>query len=618
MAALALALLLHSADAQADLFASRDVDRVLVQLEDSTSPPHRAGAARWLMRHGPHALVMPRLLDALERETSPEVLGPLTHAVARLLGPEHDARLIRIAPTIRSPFRGVLVVAIAQLGTEASDAFLAQELAALGAVSIEVAQPTLALGTSPASERVSLIELAEARRDAVVPLLLREAHPPRMAPTEALVQLAHEDARSLFVSLLDDPALSPLAWEGLAALRPDAATADTLRARLTTVPSPAMARALYAADPNAEELALWLHSGPSEVQQALRALLIAHDPARLTQEDVLTHAEDDARAWAASFASPNPAAHAAYVLLMTSDAVPIATRQAASDAHLVLAEGDRSLCTASAAQLEGTHAVITAARQARICRTPFTVPASLSNGAALYLRALAGEDMRGALAAAWREESVDADTRIDLAHAYWVSREADAGLADAWATEPNDEVRDVLSLAVQRHRMAVSASLLASRLEAPRTRFSSLLVASAQTSLHPLTRPHILAALHDPSPRIRAAALLALSHFEDPSSLAPWACAALEGAEEERAAALAVLPSDARCVHALARVDASLRRPQTRTEPHEAIVLVEGDARPRLLFTGMDGSLGMAQPTSLGVVIFPDVRAVMRVVPALF
>jgi hypothetical protein len=32
----------------------------------------------------------------------------------------------------------------------------------------------------------------------------------------------------------------------------------------------------------------------------------------------------------------------------------------------------------------------------------------------------------------------------------------------------------------------------------------------------------------------------------------------------------------------------------------------------------MDGSLGMAQPTSLGVVIFPDVRAVMRVVPALF
>ena len=67
---------------------------------------------------------MPRLLDALERETSPEVLGPLTHAIARLLGPEHDARLIRIAPTIRSPFRGVLVVAIAQLGTEASDAVL--------------------------------------------------------------------------------------------------------------------------------------------------------------------------------------------------------------------------------------------------------------------------------------------------------------------------------------------------------------------------------------------------------------------------------------------------------------------------------------------------------------
>ena len=43
-----------------------------------------------------------------------------------------------------------------------------------------------------------------------------------MAPTEALVQLAHEDARSLYMSLLDDPALSPLAWEGLAALRPDA------------------------------------------------------------------------------------------------------------------------------------------------------------------------------------------------------------------------------------------------------------------------------------------------------------------------------------------------------------------------------------------------------------
>lgn len=609
----AFALALTASPAVADLDQHRDVDRALDQLEEGSTTQIRADAARWLAAHGPDALVMPSLLDALEREPAADVLGPLTHAVARRAGREHDARLIRIAPAIRSPFRGVLVVAIAQLETEASDAYLAQELAALGAVDIEVAEATLMPGSSHGAHRVSLIELARARRDAVVPALLLESVPPRMAPVEALVQLADERARTLLLSLLDDPALGPLALEGLAALGPERLTADVLRARLTT-PSPRLVRALFAADPNARELEAFRTTGSTEVQRTVRELLIAHAPSRLSRDDVRAHFQEDARVWSDALDAPNAEAREAYVTLAEDVQVPIAMRQAVFDAQLTFAE--QGACAQIAPRFEGTRALLAAARLARVCSMPFTAPSELPLPAQLYLRALAGEDVRSAIRAAW--EAASPDARNDLAHAWWVSGQADPALAEAWAEETNEDVRDVLSLAVQRHPLAVRASLLAQRLDAPRSRLSSLLVARVQPALSLLIRPRVLRALHDEAPLNRAAALLALSSFEEASSLAPLACAALRGGEAERAASRVVLSSDARCLREEARVDETLRMPHTLTLAREVVVQIEGASQPRLIFVGEDGSLGVVHPMSLGVVVFPDVRASMRVVPALF
>lgn len=600
----------------ADLDQHRDVDRALALLVDGSEARIRGDAARWLATHGPDSIVMPRLLDALEREPAADVLGPLVHAVARRAGREHDARLIRIAPAIRSPFRGVLVVAIAQLGTPASDAYLAQELAALGTVEIEVAESAVMLGTSNGAHRVSLIELARARRDAVVPALLLEAVPPRMAPTEALVQLADERARPLFLSLLDDPALGPLALEGLAALGPESLTADAIRARISGAPTPLLVRALFAADANARELESWRTEGASEVQQALRALLIAHAPSRLSREEVRAHFHEDARAWSLALTTPTADAREAYVALSEDAEVPLATREAVFDAQLILAETNASHCAEITPQFEGTRALLASARLSRICHAAFAAPASLSHPAQLYLRALAGEDVRSAIREAWVTASEEA--RRDLAHAWWVSREADSALASAWEQEPNDDVREVLSLAVARHRIAVRPTLLAQRIEMPRTRLATLLVVRAQPTLSLLMRPHVLAALHDESPLNRAAALLALAAFEPATSLLPFACVALRGVEAERAAARVVLPVDARCLREEARVDETLRMPHALTSPRDVIVHVEGDAPPRLLFVGADGSLGVTQATSLGVVVFPDVRAAMRVSPTLF
>ena len=131
-------------------------------------------------------------------------------------------------------------------------------------------------------------------------------------------------------------------------------------------------------------------------------------------------------------------------------------------------------------------------------------------------------------------------------------------------------------------------------------------------------RPRVLAALHDQSPLNRAAALHALAAFEPAASLQPFACVALRGVEAERAAARLLLPSDAPCLRQEARVDETLRMPHALTSPHDVMVQIAGDAEARLLFVGADGSLGVTHATSLGVVVFPDVRAAMRVAPTLF
>lgn len=611
----ALCLLLTTSSALADLDQHRDVDRALTLLTEGSDARTRGDAARWLATHGPDSIVMPRLLDALEREPAADVLGPLVHAVARRAGREHDARLIRIAPAIRSPFRGVLVVAIAQLETEASDAYLAEELAALGTVDIEVAESAVMLGTSNGAHRVSLVALARGRRDAVVPALLLESAPPRMAPVEVLVALADERARSLFVSLLDDPALGPLALEGLAALGPESRTADAIRARIAGAPTPLLARALFAADPNARELQAWRTEGSSEVQQALRALWIARAPSRLSPEEARAHFAEDARAWSMALTTPNADAREAYAALAGDDAVPLAAREAIFDAQRLLAETDASLCTQITTHFEGTRALVASARLARTCHTQFNVPSSLAPPAQLYLRALAGEDVRASLRQAWGT-ATDMERR-DLAHAWWVSREADEALASAWEQEPNDDVRDVLSLAVVRHRITVQTSLLAQRIDMPRTRLASLLVARVQPALSFPLRPRVLAALHDEASLHRAAALHTLAAFEPAAALQPFACVALRGDEAERAAARVVLASEARCLREEVRVDETLRTPRTLTTPREVVVHVEGDAQPTLVFVGADASLGLVRPTSLGVVVFPDVRAAMRVSPTL-
>ncbi len=629
--------------AEADLRGPHDVTRALAAL-GSEDPERRARAAEWLALHGPDELVAPPLVEALEREQGPATLVPIALAVARRARVEEAPRLLELEARLRSPARAVVMVTLAQLATPETDAWL------LG---------RLAEGTSaelrPALEQ--LAEVARARREQLLPPALEALTTSRSPLLLAWVaSLADERARGVLLALSsgeDPPSLRAL--EGLAALGPDATTAarllERLRALLQARPPPArppmqllraagaettlaeleppvtsvvltearapallvsLARAFVAADPEAEEVTLLLETGDAAVRAATLDALVVLAPERavaILGEDPRALSADDARVLERAIEHPAPALVPWLRGLARDETRDDAARERALEA-LVRARpcGDTTL-----AALSLPSARLAQARLARACGSSAGLDGD--DPSSLWLRAVAGEDVRSAVRA--RFATAEADARLELAHAWLASRERDDAIAAALAREEDRDVFEVLAAAATRQGLEAEPRALLERLETPRSRAAALtLLGRASASLPPPLLRHVRRALRDSDPRVLASALLAARARPD-ILVAPYACAALEHADPRvRRAAWFASERDAPCLGRRARIDPELRAflaspPSTPGEEPIVLRVVSnvGASLPRVSLAADDGRWLVLRPTASGGLVVPGLGA---------
>ncbi|MBX7196350.1 MAG: hypothetical protein K1X94_30130, partial [Sandaracinaceae bacterium] len=389
--------------ALADLRGPRDVARALEQLENDDDDDARVRAADWLAAHGPDEVVVPALLHALEEEQELGVTVPIALAVAQRARPSDAQGLLELEPTLRSPARAALVVTLAQLGTEESDAWLVRRLASPPGSELR-----------PALEQVA--EIARSRREALLSRVLDAiAEAPAPILVQWLASLEDERARATLVTLaISVHAVRATALEGLAHLGPDAETARRL-VELGASPegalrSPELVRALLAADP-AAEIGAYLDE---ETLPALRATaldaLVARAPARALEvlgSDPGAMRPTDRHVLEVAIAHPAAPLTPWLAHLVSDASVEPALRDGALEALVTMPGCVVEQAALRDAPLSDEVLALTVARIARRCPERQASVASGDGLEALHLRAIAGKDVREALADAWggaREE----------------------------------------------------------------------------------------------------------------------------------------------------------------------------------------------------------------------
>lgn len=606
LAAVALGMPHAAGPARADLVGPRDVTRALAALEDEDDEERRARAARWLASHGDDEAVVPALIGALADEERLGTLVAISLAVARRARAEDAPRLLELEPTLRAAARAPVVVALAQLGTDETDAWLVTRLATHASSDLR-----------PAVEQAA--EIARQRRDAILPRVLEAlAASPAPPLVEWLISLEDERTRAALLTLAASEGTRGLALDGLARLGPDADTATRLRelvASAGSAVSPALARALVAADPRAGDLTAILEAAGPEVRAAALDALTRLGPARavaLLGPRPEAMREQDRHVLAIARSSPAPALAPWLMAQALDPSVPELTREEALEALVRI-----PACDADLAGVESALVPLAEARLARVCPGR-AAPAPGDDLVSLHLRAIAGEDV-GALLAA-RHAGAATSERLAIAHAWLSSATHDDALLAALDAEPDAEVFAVLATAATRGPRRAAPARWADRLEDPRTRQAALWLASAidQGSLPPRVARAIVRALSDPDPATRAAALRASSALPGGAPRA-HACAALEHrAPIVRRAAWSVLPPDAPCVLGRARVDPELRAFRAsprgaRDERGIAVLRVVGvgdGPLPRISLERDDGTSFLLRPAAHGILAVPGMGAV--------
>ena len=582
--ALALGLLggglAGSGSACADLRGGRDLDRAIEAL-GSAGSPRRIEAARWLGAHGPVERVMPVLLESLARESDIDVQVPLALAVARRARAADALRVLALEQTLRSPGRAPLVVALAQLGTDETDAWLVSRLASPGGVELR-----------PAFEQAA--EIARQRRDAILARVL-EVLADHEAPLLVgwLSSLADERARAalLSISLRVGPARGD-ALEGLARLGPDEETARLLAdpamvAEMLGASTELAARfveARLAADPNAD-VSAFLSNAHRELRAAAVEAMIERAPERAVSGlgaalDALAPA--DARALDAAIQHPSDALSPWLREALEDASLEPRVRSDALEALVSVPACEASLERIFMGELALAEAALADARLARACPGRARSFHDDDPLVSLHLDAIAGRDVGDQIA--MRFGGATRDDRLLLAHAWLSGPAADARIAGALETETDPEVFAVLALAARAHRLPIDTAGLLRRVMEPSTRLAALdLALDADAPPSPALARALEEVLGGSDADAAALALHALARHR-PGAVTAFACAALESREPvlERAAGhvLAARSSLPECLQQRARVDPEVRARLAVSSPASSSPTIAAEQAP--------------------------------------
>jgi hypothetical protein len=612
VAGLALAAPCVAPHAHADLRGPRDVARAIEALDDERDERREVGA-RWLGAHGPDELVARALLVALETEEELAPMVPIALALARRARPEDAPRLLALEPRLRSAGRVAIVVTLAQLGTEESDAWLVSRLASPAGVELR-----------PAIEQAA--EIARQRRDAVLPRVL-DAIADHEAPllVSWLASLADERARGALVAIaLHEGPSRAAALEGLARLGPDAETARRLgepamlaeMLRAATDLASAYVRALLAADP-AADVAPFLADTLPELRTIAIDTLVEHAPERalaVLGSDLAALAPADRHALTTALRHPSLPLAPWLEAALADPTLEARTRSEALEALVRVPSCGTTLEAASSGELALEEAALADARLARACPLRPLRAEDDDRLVALHLAAIAGRDVRETIAA--RFVGAASEDRLLLAHAWLSSREPDARVLDALEGEADPEVYAVLALAAISHGIGAAGARTSERLEHPSTRLAALdLALASRVAPSPRALRAAEEALGGPDDASSALALRTLARHR-PRTTTAFACAALEsgGPMRTRAARHVLLDNAARpeCVRWRARVDPELRAllAAPRSEPSSDPLVVRvtsnvGGALLRVSIETLDGRTIRLRPPRDGIVVVP-------------
>lgn len=610
--ALALGGPLPAPAARADLRGPRDVARAIEALDDAQDERREIGA-RWLGAHGPDATVARALLVALEAEEEVSPTVPIAIALARRARPEDAQRLLALEPTLRSAGRVAIVVALAQLGTEESDAWLVSRLASPAGVELR-----------PAIEQAA--EIARQRRDAVLPRVL-EAIADHEAPLLVtwLASLADERARGtlLAIALRAGPSRTT-ALEGLARLGPEAETAGRLSEpamqaemlRSPTELASAYVRALVAADP-AIDVTPFLADTLPELRAVAIDTLVERVPERaiaMLGDELGAIAPADRHALTTALRHPSLPLSPWLSAALADAELDARARSEALEALVRVPSCGSSLEPALGGELVLEEAALAEARLARACPGRAFAAHEDDPLVALHLEAIAGRDVREAIAARFAEAS--SGDRLLLAHAWLSSREPDARVLEALEHEDDPEVFAVLAIAAISHGIASAGERAAERLEDPATHLAALdLVLASSEAPSPRVLRAVEEALGGHDDAAGALALRALSRHR-PGTTTAFACAGLESGEPVRARAarhvLLSSPRRADCVRWRARVDPELRAllASPSPEPASAPLVLRvtsnvGGSLQRVSIETLDARTIRLRPPRDGLVVVP-------------
>lgn len=631
-AVLALAVLAIVTDSTApsahtDLHGARDVERAFDALLDEDDDARRARAATWLATHGPDELTMEMLLDALHEEEVASVASAIVQAIARRARPSDAAELLELDHHSRPSIRAMLALTLAQLGAEESDAWLVERLSS----------PT---GTELRAPLQQVAEIARQRRDALLPRVLdaiAERQPPHLITW--LASLDDERARGTLLTVaLASPGSRVVALEGLARLGPDPETARRLLELVTppavsvnllapapsatprpvATPSPELVRAVLAADPSAD-VAPFLEATNPTLRVATLEALVERAPERalaLLGMDPSAIAEADRSVLLAALAHPSAALVPWFERMLRDEVLARAHASRALEALVLLPVC--ALTLDDSAIVDDDEARLAHARLARSCPTRALDPAALeglSPEATLHVRAIAGHDVRDAIAALWPLADAPAD-RLTLAHAWLASVEPDPRVIELAAGEDDADVFAVLVLAMSAHGLSSAPSRWAHRIEPSAQRLAAIeAMRSAPSGLSPQLSRSIDRASVDRDPAVAALALH-VAEGHRPSAATARLCQALESESRTlaRAARHLLLARSERppCVASRARIDAELRAallevaPVTPAPPLVVHVVSNvGAVLQRVSIETSDGRTSRIRPPADGLVLIP-------------
>lgn len=600
-AAVGATLLAVKPHSLADLRSPSDLERALVML-GSDVPERRARAADWLALHGTVERAVPALVAAISRERAPEAMASMGLALARRARPEDARALIELEGTLRAPARAPLMVALAQLATDESDAWLVGRLRDGAPADLDSALQQLA-------------EIARVRRDAVLGRVLAalEADGPSLALLEWLVSLRDERARGALLDAVRRRAPSrDVALFGLAELGPNSDTALALAELLHDgeEPSPLLVGALVAANPQGP-IDGWLDRARPELRRAALQALVRWAPARalaLVGEDPRAIAGEDHHVLDVAVEHPSPPL-VPWLLARAADAGAWEeSRREALDALIGL-----PACAVSLDRVDPAERPIAEARLARRCPGR-AAPIAGESGEALHLRAIAGHDVRDRLRE--RYDSAGPADRLALAHAWLSGTRGDPTLARRLAAEREPDVFAVLAVAASVHAVSVPPDVVERALEDPRLRLPALwlaerlLGASAVDPGRPALARAVARARRDRDDVVRAASMRL-------GGASAFACAGLESplTPVRRAALFALVPTHP-CVVSRARVDPDVRAALAGgcRVSHDALTVVrvrsaEDRLLPRVSVASNDGRWFVLRPPLHGIVAIPGIAS---------